>query len=629
MKNNLKKIAALSALACAVASPWSVLAQTPGTDPGSQSKWVGGYYGGYFWDNPDYQKPEHVDMTAMTHFVFARIGPGAGQNGGNPGDVIPGAGSAHTERKMGPGAPYGMTVEEYLIARAHHAGTKAIIMLGGEGDNAGFHNSSVDAVRPKFVKNLVDYMVAHDYDGIDVDWEGIDSEDTENQVLLEKLIADLRKEANARPRYAEKGVIITFPGGSLNTNYQKVSAHDIKVASLVDQYNIMSYAAGWIGTGWDSMHYNALTGHHGREPLSIASTLQMYVDAGIPRSKLGMGIGFYGFNYKPPFTAPGQPTDNYDYNSGILSMNDVQWNYTVLNKYGYLSNGVYGWDEATKTSYRSYPGGYTPANRAGFSSGYIAYEDQRSIQAKGDWAHSTQAGEGAAGAVIWLVNYGTTDGVNNPLLTAVKKGFLDPNAVEPGPNPNPLPPATPPVITPDLKITADWGTGYCADLTVKNTDTRGGIWEYVNENFTDTMTSFWSGTKTLEGTKLTVKGNGWNSIILPGETAQVGWCATRAAKPPTDTPPPPPPGTVSLSAKLSITADWGTGYCGSIAVTNSGTGKALKWAVDVPNVAGNITGFWNGKYTMNGTTMHLSGPDWNPDLAAGATNSDAGFCATR
>lgn len=73
---------------------------------------------------------------------------------------------------LGPGAAWDKSVEEYLIMRA------------------------------RFVKNLVDYMV-------DVDWEGIADKAVEEQALLEALIADIRAEANARPRYQDKPVIIT------------------------------------------------------------------------------------------------------------------------------------------------------------------------------------------------------------------------------------------------------------------------------------------------------------------------------------------------------------------------------------------------------------------------------------
>jgi cellulase/cellobiase CelA1 len=63
--------------------------------------------------------------------------------------------------------------------------------------------------------------------------------------------------------------------------------------------------------------------------------------------------------------------------------------------------------------------------------------------------------------------------------------------------------------------------------------------------------------------------------------------------------------------------------------TNTATTKAVRRSVDVPNVQGAIGSLWGGKYTVEGRTLRLSGPDWNPGLAAGATNQDAGFCAQR
>ena len=112
----------------------------------------------------------------------------------------------------------------------------------------------------------------------------------------------------------------------------------------------------------------------------------------------------------------------------------------------------------------------------------------------------------------------------------------------------------------------------------------------------------------------------------PGQSTQVGLCATRPAQP-AEPPPPTPAGLVT--GKLGVTADWGRGYCAKVVVTNTSASKVLGWTVDVANVAGKVSGLWNGKYTMDGTTMHLSGPDWNRDLAAYAVNEDAGFCASR
>ncbi|MCC2974405.1 glycosyl hydrolase family 18 protein [Massilia sp. IC2-476] len=614
MKTSLKRLAVLTLMAACASSPWAVQAAEPA------SKWVTGYYGGYFWDNGDYQAPEHVDMTAMTHFVFARIGPGGGKSG-KPGEIVLGAGSAHDRRDLGPGAAWDKTVEEYMIMRAHQVGTKALIMLGGEGDNAGFIASSQPEVRPLFVKNLVDYMVAKGYDGVDVDWEGIADKAVEEQALLEALIADIRKEANARPRYQQSPVIITFPAGMLNTNIDKVSEHHKRVANLVDQYNFMSYGMGWFGQGWTSTTFAPLTGHKGSRPMSIASTIQMYEDEGIPRSKLGMGLGFYGMNYAPPYTGPDQETDG---DLSQWSVFDVRWNYAQLHKHGYLDKGIYAWDAATQTSYRTYPGGYTPATRTDWATGYLSYEEPATIAAKGAWANSNRAGEGAAGTIIWLVNYGTTDGVNNPLLTATKKAFLDPNAVEPGPYPNPLPPAPVPTVSVTFDKPNDWGSGWCGTMTVKNVGDVAG-WFVAETDFPDTITSLWNGTYTLENKKLVVKGMNWNKMLRPGDATEIGLCATRPAKP-VEPPPQLPAG--ALTSRLIITGDWGSGYCAKVAVTNTSAVKAVRWSVQLP-VQGTPSGMWNGKYTLENGIMTLSGADWNPDLAPGATNDDAGFCASR
>lgn len=618
MHTRLKKIAALTLLAAGAAAGSLAPAQAANVT----GKWVGGYYAGYFWDNAMYQAPEHVDMTHMTHFVFARIGPGSGSNGKAPGEIVLGGGNAHTDRDRGPGAAYDWTVEEFLVKRAHQANIKALIMLGGEGDNAGFLASTTDAVRPTFVKNLVDYMVAKDYDGIDVDWEGIGDKATTEQAQLEKLILDLRKEANSRERYKANPVIITFPGGNKNINTDTVSDHDLRVAGMVDQYNIMSYGVGWFGQGWHSNTFAPLTGATTHRPVSIASTIQMFVDKGVPREKMGLGLGFYGENYVPPFTGPNQDTDG---DLSKWSVTDFKWSYTLLHKLGYLDRGIYAWDAPTQTSYRVYPGGYTPADRPETTSGYISYEGPATIAAKGAWANSTRDGEGAGGAVIWLVNYGTTDGVNNPLLTATAQSFIDPSATQAGPYPNPLPPPAPLQLTTTLATPNDWGAGYCGTITVKNVGDRAGWWK-ATMPFKDSITALWNATYAVADGKLTMEGPAYNRKLHPGESIDVGLCATRPAKP-VEPPPPPPAG--ALQAKLIITGDWGSGYCAKVAVTNTSTVKVLGWKVDVPDVAGTPSGMWNGSYTMEGTTMHLTPPSWSQDLAPGATNDNAGFCASR
>lgn len=400
--------------------------------------WVTGYYAGWYWPNNPGYAPATVDMSAMTHFVFGRIAPGGGLLGGTPGTVVQGAGTAHL-----PGqdpAAGGLSVENYLVKRAHDAGIKALVMLGGAGDGNGFVVSTTSTVLPTFVRNLVDYLVAHDYDGVDVDWE--DRLDTagERAQLLAFLDA-LRAEGNSRPRYQAPNapLLITFPGYPISQNGSealKVADWRKQVADRVDQYNLMTYGIGmagdWDGYWW-TWHMSPLRNRPGLDasgapkashhPFDIESSINAYLAAGIPASKLGVGIGFFGINYGYN-TGPDQAitgtndTANARYR---FQADDNEWAYYHLVGRGYLSNGVLNWDADAAQSWRVYAGGYRPAS-GGSTAGYLSYEDERSIAAKGQWVRE----KGLGGAIVWTINYGSIDRAtgNNPLLSAVKQSFL-------------------------------------------------------------------------------------------------------------------------------------------------------------------------------------------------------------
>ncbi len=424
----------------AVAEPWRGAATvatertvTP-LEPLPPARWVTGYYAGWFWEN--WYPPERVDMTAMTHFVFGRVAPGAGSLGGEPGEVVEGAGTGHDEGR----APDGRSVEDYLVGRAHAAGTKALLMLGGDGfDGRGFMLSSTDEVRPAFVENVVDYLVAHDYDGVDLDWEnclsgdrGCGEAEGEDPVLaaearrrLVALMDELRAEAATRPEFAEEPILLTFPGYAVNVNWLddgKVEPWQAEVANRADQFNLMSYGIGttWNGAGWSSWFSGALGGASPTTPIDLTSSVAAYVRSGVPRERIGIGIGFYGIYYGPSITRPRQPTAG----NSIYEVNDTALAYSELDRMGYLSHGTQRWDPAASSTYRTFgPGGYVPrADPRRNPAGLLSYEDERSIAAKGRWVRST----GVGGTILWTLNYGWLDRTQtNPLLAAVKRAFLE------------------------------------------------------------------------------------------------------------------------------------------------------------------------------------------------------------
>lgn len=396
----------------------------------SGSTWVTGYYAGWFWDQM--YPPERVDMQAMTHFVFGRVAPGGGSIGGEPGTVVLAGGTAHE-----PGsAPDGVhSVEDYLIARAHAASVKALLMLGGDGaDGIGFLRSTADGARASFVRAVVDYLVEHDYDGVDVDWEnelegndalGVSGEEAKRRLLA--LLDELRVEANSRDRFRapNEPVLITYPGYAVSINFLepggRVEAWRAEVANRVDQYNLMSYGIGtaYSGGGWSSWFSSPISGASGTTPYDLETSIAAYVATGVPRAKLGIGIGFYGIYYGPSITGPRQPTDA----EPIFETNDVALSYANLVRDGYLDHGTYHWDAVARVGYRSYASpGYRPASEpARRPAGFLSFENEESIAAKAAWVRET----GVGGAILWTINYGYLESTQtNPLLDAVREGFL-------------------------------------------------------------------------------------------------------------------------------------------------------------------------------------------------------------
>lgn len=89
---------------------------------------------------------------------------------------------------------------------------------------------------------------------------------------------------------------------------------------------------------------------------------------------------------------------------------------------------------------------------------------------------------------------------------------------------------------------------------------------------------------------------------------------------------PPPPPSTSLPAQITISSDWGSGYCANGSVTNN-TGGAVEWKTSfaIEGVIGNI---WNAVHSQTGDQVNAAGADWNKVLASGA-QADFGFCASR
>ena len=350
---------------------------TPTPTPTS-GKWVSAYYVGY---QQDLYPVDKVDMSAITHLMVSRVTPVAD-------------GTLNT----GFDTYQGEAMATKLTARAHAAGKKAIMMVGGAGEHGGWVGAASDANRTRFVQNLLSTMDRLGFDGIDLDWEPVETAD---KPLLLALARQLR---STRPN-----VILTFPIGWLNANAGTADAWYATLAQSLDQVNVMAYEMAGAYSGWVSWHSSALTGEGADHPSSNASSLRMLAAAGIPKAKLGMGIGFYGMAWRNE-TGPLQRIAS---GSDIkASDNYVTYAYVMR----YYSDAAYRWDASAQAGYLTFT---SPVDG---DVKFISYESPQAIAAKGKFTKDN----GYGGTIIWTVNQGCTNATTgaNPPLDAVKAAFL-------------------------------------------------------------------------------------------------------------------------------------------------------------------------------------------------------------
>jgi chitinase len=290
-----------------------------------------------------------------------------------------------------------------LVTRAHAAGVEAILMVGGAGTYDGFVGAASDAVRATFVSNLVTWARdEHHFDGLDLDWEPLPEADHPDfRALAEEL------------RAAWPGIVLTVPVGYLNTNYETVDAFYGEIAPLFDQLNIMSYVMTGAYPGWQSWHSSALDGETPTTPTSIDSSVHLYLDAGVPAAKLGIGIGFFGVCYTPPVTGPRQ-----DLGGGTVAASDNDMSYhNIMTRY--YAAAARQWDDEAKAPYLSFATATGP-----MGCGFISYDDPQSIGERALYV----ASHGLGGAIIWSINQGylpeAAVGARDPVMDALRASFL-------------------------------------------------------------------------------------------------------------------------------------------------------------------------------------------------------------
>jgi len=370
------------------------------TAPPANPIWVMGYYIGY---HRGLQSPAEVDYSAMTHIIIGNVFPNA-------------------DGTLDRGFAYGgIDWAKEAVQRAHAAGIKALVMFGGAGSIDGFKATSDPAKRASVVAALKSLVLECGFDGVDMDWEPLDPDlDASTSLALVQAL----QAPTALPR---SSYIYTLPVGWNNMNYNPM-VHPFygQIAQYFDRVSPMSYSMMWL-PGWESWHTGALQGETPLTPSSISNSVQALLADGIPASKIGIGIGFYGDAIEndpstPPsqyVTGPHQATDHamWRFGDNVFSYSNIMQSF--------YNGQRYRWDDAARVPYLSIanPVTVTIPGAGDVRPTFITYDNEQSIAEKGSYVRRN----GLGGVMIWAISEGylswKTSGEKDPLMKAIVAAF--------------------------------------------------------------------------------------------------------------------------------------------------------------------------------------------------------------
>lgn len=279
-----------------------------------------------------------------------------------------------------------------LPYQAHLNNVKVLASIGGWTLSNNFPGIAADPVkRATFASHCRQLISTYNFDGIDIDWEYpgyVDHGGTPaDKVNYTTLLQQVRDTLTAYGLATGKNYLLTaaLPAGPSNmANIQWA-----QVANILDILNIMTY--DFFGT-WDNTanHNSPLYAPQQGDPaLNCHTAVQTIVNTfGVPRSKITLGVPFYGRSVKT-VNAPALFGTIYSQSDNITFPEDdgTPLYYNILPR---LSQFNRYWDNQAQVPYLLGKNTlYT----------FVSYDDTASIALKAQYINS----QNLRGAIVWEI----------------------------------------------------------------------------------------------------------------------------------------------------------------------------------------------------------------------------------
>jgi chitinase len=278
-----------------------------------------------------------------------------------------------------------------------HPHLKFLMSVGGWTDSGPFYEmAATSESRQTFARSCADFLKTYpQFDGIDIDWEhpvagGLQPgqpRDAHNYVLL---LEELRKAIGPAK-------LLTLAVGAGARAIDPLEYADM--ATRVDWINVMTYDfhSGGARAGFNSALFNHDDPSNPRSNTDAA--VQAILAKGVPRTKLVVGVPFYGRGWRGIESA-----DPWNTGTGTIQVGGYQ---AIAGNQLQASAFVRHWDDVAKV-----PWLYNAQAKE-----WITYEDAQSMRIKGQYIVQ----QGLAGAMFWELSH--DDGT---LLDALRRGLAVP-----------------------------------------------------------------------------------------------------------------------------------------------------------------------------------------------------------
>ena len=261
---------------------------------------------------------------------------------------------------------------------------KILISVGGWTWSGGFSDAALTVrSRARFIASAVGFIERNHLDGIDLDWEypgqvgngnTFRAEDRHNFTLL---LAELRQRLDREEQRLHRRLYTSIAAGA-SAKYIEHTEMD-KVQRYLDTVNLMTYDyyVGGPATGHDApLFHNTADPKH----VSADNSIALFLQAGVPASKLVLGVPFYGRSWGDV------SSDNHGLFQPGKAARGVHFSYPDLP--GLLEQGyVRYWDATSAVPYL-----YNAQKSI-----FVTYEDPESLSGKCAYVRKRNL----AGVMFW------------------------------------------------------------------------------------------------------------------------------------------------------------------------------------------------------------------------------------